>query len=95
MPTADRRTFVPWAIEYFLRQDYPRKELVILDDGEHSVRDLVPSRPDVRYYREEHPQILGDKRNRLCELARGEIIAHWDDDDWQAAQRLTYQVHSL
>jgi glycosyltransferase involved in cell wall biosynthesis len=29
MPTADRCRFVPAAIEYFRRQDYPERELVI------------------------------------------------------------------
>jgi hypothetical protein len=29
MPTANRRAFVPRAVVYFLRQDYPNKELVI------------------------------------------------------------------
>ena len=32
MPTADRRRFVPRAVHQFLAQDYPNKELVILDD---------------------------------------------------------------
>ena len=34
MPTANRRPYVAQAIRYFQRQDYPNKELVILDDGE-------------------------------------------------------------
>lgn len=37
MPTANRRHFVPEAIRLFLAQDYAEKELIILDDGEHSV----------------------------------------------------------
>ena len=37
MPTASRRRFVPLAIRYFLSQDYPNKELLILDDGDDSV----------------------------------------------------------
>jgi len=28
-----RRMFVPNAIKYFLNQDYPNKELIIIDDG--------------------------------------------------------------
>ncbi len=39
MPTANRQRFIPTAISLFLRQDYPEKELVIIDDGEHSVVD--------------------------------------------------------
>jgi hypothetical protein len=33
MPTNNRRTFVPKAIEFFLRQDYPNRQLIIIDDG--------------------------------------------------------------
>jgi hypothetical protein len=49
MPTADRRAFVPLAIRYFLAQDYPEKELIIVDDGADSVADLVPD--DAAYSR--------------------------------------------
>lgn len=95
MPTHNRRTFVPQAIRYFLRQDYPDRELIIVDDGDQSVDDLVPSDPRIRYIRLGMRMILGAKRNLACELARGSIIAHWDDDDWIAPQRLSYQLEVL
>jgi len=95
MPTANRRAFVPQAIQYFLRQDYPEKELVILDDGEDSVADLIPADPRIRYFRKTRRQNVGAKRNALCEEARGELIAHWDDDDWDAPRRLALQVEAL
>jgi glycosyltransferase involved in cell wall biosynthesis len=95
MPTADRRRFVTRAIKYFQRQDYPNRELLILDDGEDRVADLVPPDPRIRYVSLESRLVLGDKRNRACELARGELVAHWDDDDWQAPYRLRYQVEQL
>src|SRR5262249_21685518 len=47
------------------------------------------------YVRLDDRLVLGEKRNRACELAEGEIIAHWDDDDWQAPHRLSYQVNHL
>ena len=92
MPTANRRRFVPLAIRYFLAQDYPNKELLILDDGDDSVADLLPDHPQVRYMREPKGRTLGVKRNRLCELAQGDIIAHWDDDDWHAPFLSTHEV---
>jgi len=49
MPTYNRRQFVPQAIKYFLRQDYPQKELIILDDGTDKIRDLVPDLPKIQY----------------------------------------------
>jgi hypothetical protein len=95
MPTANRRRFVPAAIGMFLAQDYPDKELVILDDGEDAVGDLVPPRPELRYLRSAARRSIGAKRNEACEAARGDIILHWDDDDWYAPDRVRYQVESL
>ena len=95
MPTANRRQFVPLAVRYFLDQDYVNKELIILDDGNDPVRDLILDHPDIRYYHESTRRSLGAKRNRLCELASGELIAHWDDDDWYSSERLSVQVEIM
>jgi glycosyltransferase involved in cell wall biosynthesis/SAM-dependent methyltransferase len=95
MPTANRRAFVPQAIRYFLRQDYLNKELLVIDDGAESVVDLVPSCDSIRYIRLPQRMSLGAKRNLGCEQARGDLIVHWDDDDWYAGFRLRYQVESL
>jgi O-antigen biosynthesis protein len=95
MPTAGRRLFVGQAIQYFLGQSYPSRELIIVDDGVDRVEDLVPLDQRIRYIRLEKRQTLGAKRNRACEEARGEIVVHWDDDDWMAPWRLSYQVQSL
>jgi glycosyltransferase involved in cell wall biosynthesis len=95
MPTANRRRFVPLSIRYFLSQDYPHKELLILDDGDDPVADLVPATPHIRYVQEPKGRTLGAKRNRLCELAQGDIIAHWDDDDWYASLRISDQIALL
>jgi glycosyltransferase involved in cell wall biosynthesis len=95
MPTADRRAFIPTAIRYFLRQDYSNSELIIVDDGKESVEDLVPSSPRIRYHRLNSRRTIGAKRNLACEDARGEVVVHWDDDDWMAAWRLRYQVGAL
>lgn len=95
MPTANRRMFIPRAIAYFLAQEYGNKELVILDDGTESIADLVPSHPCIRYIRFEVQQSLGAKRNQLVAEARGNLILHWDDDDWHAPWRMGYQVDAL
>ena len=95
MPTYKRRAFVPQAIYYFLRQDYPNKELIIVDDSTDEVGDLVPGDERIRYIRSPGRQSIGLKRNLACAEARGPIIAHWDDDDWYAPHRLRYQVEAL
>ncbi|MGC2781673.1 MAG: class I SAM-dependent methyltransferase [Bradyrhizobium sp.] len=78
-----------------MAQDYPDRELIILDDGEDGVADLVPDDARIRYVREARRRLVGAKRNTLCELAQGGIIVHWDDDDWSAPQRLRLQVETL
>jgi glycosyltransferase involved in cell wall biosynthesis len=95
MPTYNRRAFVPHAINYFLRQDYPNKELIIIDDGTDMIKDLVPNDSSVHYYQLENKFTLGAKLNMACEYAQGNIIANWDDDDWYAPRRLSYQVKAL
>lgn len=95
MPTYNRRTFVPKAIEYFLSQDYQNRELIILDDGTDPIEDLVPDDPGIRYLHQNNKLSLGMKRNIACDDAQGEIIVHWDDDDWNAPWRLKYQVENL
>ncbi len=95
MPTFNRREFVPLAIRYFLRQDYENKELIIIDDGTDVISDLVPKDERIRYFRLNERRSVGAKRNLACENAKGTIVAHWDDDDWYASNRLSIQIDFL
>jgi 2-polyprenyl-3-methyl-5-hydroxy-6-metoxy-1,4-benzoquinol methylase len=95
LPTYNRRRFVAQAIEYFRRQDYANRELVIVDDGTDSVADLVPKDEAIRYLRLNARMTVGAKRNLACKEACGEIVLHWDDDDWMAGWRVSYQVKRL
>jgi len=95
MPTADRRAFVARAIRYFCAQDYPNKELLILDDGAEQVAESLQADERLRCLRLEQKSPLGAKRNLACKEARGDVIVHWDDDDWMASWRLSYQVRAL
>ena len=95
MPTRERRRFVPFALAYFLRQDYARRELIVVDDGDDPVGDLVPDDPRIRYVRLPRRSNVGAKRNLACEAASGEVIVHWDDDDWHAPDRISRQIRAL
>ncbi len=95
MPTYNRRPFIAHAIAYFQRQTYENRELIVLDDGEDAVADLIPPDSSMRYERLPKKISLGAKLNLACEMARGDILAHFDDDDWYAPWRLTYQVEAL
>jgi glycosyltransferase involved in cell wall biosynthesis len=76
MPTHNRRAFSPRAIEYFLRQDYHNKELIIVDHGPDPIEDLIPADPRICYRRCDDQIPLGAKRNLACQEARGEIITN-------------------
>jgi len=95
MPTSDRRHFVPRAIACFLAQDYPHLELIIVDDGNEGIADVLPSDPRITYIRLRQRMSVGAKRNLACERARGDVIVHWDDDDWYPAGRVRLQVRAL
>jgi Glycosyl transferase family 2 len=86
MATHDRDALVGEAIESVLAQDYPNLELLVLDDGSTDDTSAVVDRyarahPErVRRFR--HPN-MGEARtlNRGFELARGELVGRFCDDD--------------
>jgi len=97
MPTKDRRRFVAAAIDCWLKQAYQNRELVIVDDGMDPIGDLIPQAGNIRYFREPYPpkRSTGSKRNFTNSLSAGEVICHWDDDDWSAADRIEDQMRRL
>jgi glycosyltransferase involved in cell wall biosynthesis len=95
MPTCDRGPFVPRAVRQFLDQRGPEAELIIVDDGAHAVDDLIPADGRIRYLRLTGRRSIGHKRNLACEAATGEIVIHWDDDDWMAPTWIATQVAAL
>jgi len=103
-PTFNRRRFIPTAIACFKAQEYPhnRMEWIILDDGVDKVKDLFDAAiasglTNIRY--EALPDgvklPIGAKRNRLNEMAKGEIIVCWDDDDYYPPERVKKAVSKL
>ena len=95
MPTANREKYIPYAIRYFLDQNYPNKELVIVDDGHTSVAPFIPEKDTISYFYSAPIGTIGLKRNYACEKAKGEIIVNWDDDDWYAPDWISFQVNTL
>lgn len=98
MVTAHRPAWVPKAIACYQAQTYKHRELVIFDNGDISIEHLVPTGPNIRYYKKGRntPELrLGTMCNIAIDLANGPIIATWDDDDWSAPGRLVDQVERL
>jgi glycosyltransferase involved in cell wall biosynthesis len=70
-------------------------ELVVVDDGVDGVASVLPRDDRIRHVRVDGRRSVGALRNLACEHARGEFIAHWDDDDWMSDVRLAVQMRAL
>jgi len=95
MPTRDRAAWLPRAIECWQAQTYAPLQLVVIDNGAHPIKDILPTDPRIIYTRTGQGMKLGMLRNLACQVAGGEFIAHWDDDDWYAPNRIERQVEAL
>jgi len=67
----------------------------VIDDGEDKIGDLIPDFENIKYVPLAAHKTIGGKRNLACSLSQGELIAHFDDDDWMARNRISHQVHAL
>lgn len=102
-PTYNRRKFIPAAIRCFRNQSYPqdRMEWIILDDGEDKVKDLFDEAiasglTNIKYHAIQGEKLpIGAKRNRINELAKGDIVVCWDDDDYYPPDRVKKAVTKL
>jgi glycosyltransferase involved in cell wall biosynthesis len=98
-PTYNRRRFIPHLIECFKAQEYPQSKMewIILDDGTDKVGDLFEKSglTNVRYYAEDVKLNIGAKRNKLNELAKGDIVVCMDDDDYYPPERVKHVVYKL
>jgi glycosyltransferase involved in cell wall biosynthesis len=99
--TKGRAKRIKLAVECYLRQTYSKKQLLILSQGERLANLQIAShlrslgRDDIHFF--EVPQILslGELRNLSVELATGEIVCQWDDDDIYHPKRLDTQYNLL
>lgn len=75
-------------------------ELVVVHDGDaafHAAVEITAERAGLRATVDRAPAglTLGELRNRSVTLARGELVAQWDDDDRHHPERLARQVAAL
>lgn len=99
MVTRDRAPLASLAVECFRRQTYPKRELVIIDDGpDDKLARMVAGLADERIRmvrRRDRSETLGGLRNLAVGLASGQLICQWDDDDLSDPDRLWWQVGVL
>jgi len=100
-PTYNRRRFIPSLIKMVQQQTYPRDriEWIIFDDGQEIVADLIDAArdnlPKVNYIFSDEKKTLGEKRNHLNQVARGDIVVALDDDDFYFPERISAAVSAL
>lgn len=94
-PTYARPVFLQRAVKQFLQQSWAKSELLVIDDSPKELRAELPSSPRVKVHYLKDKHVLGDKHNIGLDLAQGDFIAHWDDDDWQSPRRLVKQLEEL
>lgn len=95
MPTRGRRDMAARALETWRFQDWPEKELVIVDDRDAPSFPEGIEEPRIVYRVLDERLTVGAKRNLACSLASGEVIVHWDDDDFSAPVRIRDQVERM
>jgi len=95
----DRFHLAKQSIECYVAQTYPKRELVILNEGPKAYQDQISryvkslNRSDIRcvWLDGVGDYTLGGLRNISMALAQGEIFVQWDDDDFCMPQRLSTQ----
>lgn len=91
MPTYQRPEYVTHAVALFQQQRYNNKELLILDDSPKAM-NVKAFGPNVRYVWYSERASMAQKHNDALKMAQGDLLMHWDDDDWSSPLRMTRQV---
>jgi hypothetical protein len=88
--TENRSAFIPWLAWNFAKQDYPRRELVVVDSS-----DVPCELPGVTVVSCARGTSVARKRNIALATARGTFVTWFDDDDWQHPRKLSILVDAL
>lgn len=102
---AGREKYLARAIDSFLSQTYPNRELVLVLDDDVRLTQQCEDRLSILIDRElglrlvtcrpDRKYLLGEKRNMGTLQASGELICNWDDDDFSFPDRLKVQEELL
>lgn len=96
MVTANRPELAARAVDCFARQTYANRELVIVDDGKADYTSMIALSPEhgrIRYHKLDGiGQSLGELRNISIDVADGDWVMQWDDDEWYHSTRIAQQL---
>lgn len=95
IPTYNRASLLPKAIESVLKQTYKNIELIVVDDGSKDETFKIITRYPIKYTR--LPKNFGPSfaRNRGLLKARGNLIAFLDSDDIFLPKKIEKQLAFL
>jgi len=93
LTTRDRPRLLALALEYYRRQTYRHRELIVVDDGEAFPADAgAVEAAGGRLLRVPTGTPTGSKLNLGIEQSHGAMCQKWDDDDWYAPAFLERMV---
>lgn len=102
MVTSNRLILLKQAVNCYIDQTYPKKELIIVGSGQEYFRKGVEDyltcmgRDDIHFvWYDQQDNNLGRKRNLSIDSSGGEILCLWDDDDLYHPQRLELQYNYM
>lgn len=99
--TKDRPELLKRSINCYINQTYPNKKLVIVSQSNEDNNKIIfnylktLNRDDILFLEAPSMLTLGAMRNVSVELATGEIVCQWDDDDVYHPHRLITQYKAL
>jgi glycosyltransferase involved in cell wall biosynthesis len=99
--TRGRAKLAVQSIRCYERQTYPNKNMVLLSQGSEEENAQIRyhlqllGRDDILFVTAPSDLSLGAMRNTSVELATGEVICQWDDDDLYHPERLATQYNVL
>jgi glycosyltransferase involved in cell wall biosynthesis len=88
-PTWNREALLPFAYRSFASQRAGALEWIVIDDSDTPSAFMMGLNDERVVYRHLPSRLsIGEKRNLAVELARSEVIAHFDDDEVYAPDYL-------
>src|SRR6202011_1477360 len=96
IPCYNAERWVAQAIESALRQTWPEKEIIVVDDGSTDGSLAIIESFGDRIRWETGPNRGGNvARNRLLELAHGEWLQYLDADDYLLPMKIERQMEFI
>ena len=93
LPTRDRPALLAVALHCYAEQDYPDRELLVLDDGaDHPVDPAAVAAVGGRLIQFDSSMLLGAKLQAGATAASGDLLVKWDDDDYLGPRFLSAHV---